>query len=537
MIQSKNIKKILLLCFLSVGKYTYCNESKLETILPKFEEYVQKTMQEWNVAGLAVVVVTPNKTLYLKGFGTREVSKNKPVDGHTVFQIASLTKVFTSALSGILEHQKVFSLNDPIKKYLPEFDLTNKEVAAKATLHDLISHRMGLGDFKGDTLMKIGYSPMDIVKKIATFPYEQKYREDYGYSNPFFGFMGLVMENATGKTYSELLDSNIFKPLKMADSSVGQVLIDQFNSIINKIKSLFGKDANIALGHDHDANGNLVSIGLGPILYLFDSTSGVNTSAYDIGAFLQCLLNKGLSQDGTQVLPEEFIQTMLTPLVHSRIKSYDMQFPIDVIRNVSYGTGLFGYEYGSDNKSLKIYGHMGGYVGQRVLFFMCPDESFAVCILSNTGHFNIGLLFPEVLRNKFFDLYLDLPDRDWNKEYLKKRSDFMQMRANQRMNKKILKPATKKNDEFYTGVYNNQLYGTLTISKDKGELKLSLNNKSCSMKHFNGNEFDLNASEFSQCFSRADTHFIEFFPTNDGRILAYVSFMDEGIEPFFEKQK
>lgn len=534
----KMIKKSILLCFLSISNIAFANEAKLQEILPKFEAHVQKTMQEWAVPGLAVVVVTPSKMLYIKGFGTREAYQNKPVDSHTVFQIASLTKIFTSVLSGILEHQQVFSLNDPIKKYLPEFDLANKEVAAKATLHDLISHRMGLGHFKGDSLLKVGFGAMDIVKKIATFTYAQKYREDYGYSNQFFGFMGLVMENATaGKTYGELLDSNIFKPLKMADSSVGQILIDKFNSIVNKIKAFFGKDANIALDHDRDLSGQPVCIDLDPIVYVTPSTAGVNTSAHDIGLFLQCILNKGLSQEGKQVIPEEFIKTMFTPLVFATIKSHDMQFPVDVIKNVSYGTGLFGYEYGADSKSLKIYGHMGGYVGQRALVFMCPDEGFAVCILSNIGHFNIGLLFPEVLRNKFLDLYLDMPERDWNAEYLKKRSAFIQMRENQRLNKKLLKPAAKRNDDFYTGTYNNALYGDLTITKENGILKLSLNNKSCSMHHFNADEFDVNAWEFGKCFSRLDSHFVEIFPTNDGRILAYVSFMDEGVDPIFEKQK
>jgi CubicO group peptidase (beta-lactamase class C family) len=268
-----------------------------------------------------------------------------------------------------------------------------------------------------------------------------------------------------------------------------------------------------------------------------NSTAGVNTSAHDIGIFLQCLLNKGKSQDGIQVIPEQFVNTMYTPLVFAKIKSHDMQFPVDVMRNVSYGTGLFGYEYGDDKKALKAYGHMGGYIGQRALMFMCPEEGFAVCVLSNIGHFNIGLLFPEVLRNKFFDLYLDMPERDWNAEYIKKRLDFMQMRENQRMNKKLLKPAAKRKDEFYVGTYNNSLYGKLTIAQDKGELKLSLNNKSCRMRHFNGDEFDLDAWDFSKVFSRSDTQFVEFFPTNDGRILAYVSFMDEGVDPIFEKEK
>lgn len=509
-------------------------EQRIVEILPKFEQYIQKGIPAWAIPGIAIVIVTPDKVLLCKGFGTREVGKNKPVNEHTVFQIASLTKNFTSSLAGILEAKKVFSLQDPVKKYLPKFTLSNKDIENKAALKDLISHCIGFESFAGDTLMKAGCSPEEIIDRIYHIPIEQQFREDYSYSNQMFGFMGLIMETSTRKTYADLLSECIYKPLNMKDSSAGNVLIEQENSFWNKIKRVFGCEANIALCHDKNLEGNAVCIGLDPLIYVFPSTSGVNTSAYDLGIWLQCQLNGGKYQ-GIEIVPEEHIKAMRKPgAKHVKIKPHDMQFPPELIKNVSYGMGWFIYEYGTEKNMLHVLAHMGGYSGQRSIMFMCPDQGFAVGILSNLGHFNLNL-FPEVLRNVFLNLFLGIKERDWNKEYLDRRNTFFEKMRLQRVNKKLLKPTPKRTDTFYVGTYTNTLYGEMKIEKDSEGLLLRIKDKSCHIVHWNGDEFSINGWEFNGNMSRTDPHFIEFGVNEKGQVLAYVSFLHEGNNPIFLK--
>ena len=244
-------------------------EQRINNFLPKFEQYIKKTMTDWAIPGMGIVIVTPTKVLFCKGFGTREVGKNKPVDQHTIFQIASLSKNFTASIAGILESKKVFNLHDLVKKYLPNFSLANKEANDKATLQDLISHNMGIDQFAGDTLMKLWLTPNKIIEKFSLIPFKYSFREDYTYSNQMFGFMGLVMENATHKKYSELFDEYISNPLGMTRSSAGSLLVAKQESLLNKLKGLFGYDENIALCHDKDSDGNAVCIGLDSLVYVF----------------------------------------------------------------------------------------------------------------------------------------------------------------------------------------------------------------------------------------------------------------------------
>ncbi len=528
--------KILSLSLISFSfLFAETTEKKIEKFLPKFEQYVQKNMLTWAIPGLSIVIVTPNKILFCDGFGTREVGKLKPVNKNTIFQIASLTKNFTAALSGILENKKLFSLQDPVKKYIPQFNLANKDVAEKATLQDLISHRIGLDHFAGDSLMKFGFLPKQIIEKFPLIMFEQQFRKDYSYSNQMFGFMGIVMESVSGKSYEQLLAEYIFNPLKMTRSSVGKTLIHQHESILNWIKGLFGKDENIALYHDKNSEGQAVCIGLDPLVYIFPSTSGVNTTAHDFGIWLQCQLNDGKFDD-VQIIPDTHVQAMRHPTVyHTKIKPHDMQFPPERMKNVGYGMGLFRYDYGVEENTIQVFEHMGGYAGQRSFMFMSPAQGFAVGIFSNLGHFNLNL-FPEALRNVFLDAFLGLEDRNWSEEYYQKKQQYSEKIRNNRINKKLSSPAPKKADKFYIGTYYNELYGEIKIITIDNHLALSANGKTCSMAHWNGNEFSLSGWEFNGNMSRTDPHFIEFGTNEKGETLAYISFLNEGNDPIFVKK-
>lgn len=509
-------------------------EQRINQFLPKFEQYIKKNMQDWAIPGMSVVIVTKDKVLLCKGFGTREVGKNKPVNEHTVFQIASLTKNFTAALSGILEEKKFFSLEDPVKKYLPKFKLASPEITDKVLLKDLIGHCIGFASFAGDTLMKSGKTPEEIVEKFYFIPIEQRFREDYSYSNQMFGFMGLVIEDTTKRSFEDLLNECIYTPLHMKDSSAGKCLIEEENSFWNKVKKFFNLDANIALCHDKNLEGKAVCIGLDPLVYVFPATSGVNTSAHDLGIWLQCQLNDG-KHEGKEIIPEKHVIAMRKPgAKHTKIKPRDMQFPPEFIKNVSYGMGWFIYDYEVNGKTLQILEHHGGYSGQRSTMFVCPSLGIAVGFLSNLGHFNQNL-FPEALRNVFLDFVLENKEYDWGGDYLERKKNFYKKMQLQRSNKKLLKPTPKKGDNFYLGTYKNDLYGEMRIEKDNKGLLIKIKDRFCHIEHWNGDEFNIHGWEFNGNMSRTDPHFIEFAEDEKGHILAYISFLHEGADPTFIK--
>jgi len=124
----------------------------LEARLKEIDEYAAKAGRDWNVPGFAIAIVKDDRVVFAKGYGVREMGKPAPVDDKTLFAIASNTKAFTAAALAILVDEGKVKWDDPVTKYLPEFQLYDPYVTRELTLRDLLSHRSGLATFGGDLL-------------------------------------------------------------------------------------------------------------------------------------------------------------------------------------------------------------------------------------------------------------------------------------------------------------------------------------------------------------------------------------------------
>src|SRR5690242_101866 len=91
---------------------------------------VERVMKEFDVPGIAIAVVKDGKVLAAQGFGVRKRGEPAPVDGKTIFEIASNSKAFTAAALGMLVDQGKLSWDDPVIKHLPDFRMYDAYVTA-----------------------------------------------------------------------------------------------------------------------------------------------------------------------------------------------------------------------------------------------------------------------------------------------------------------------------------------------------------------------------------------------------------------------
>lgn len=110
---------------------------------PEVDAYLSKALRDWEIPGMAVAVVHEGK-IRAKGYGVRELGRPEPVDVHTLFDSASLTKSFTSTLVAMLVEEGKMKWDEPIKSYLPALDLGDPYLTEHATVRDFLSHRTGL---------------------------------------------------------------------------------------------------------------------------------------------------------------------------------------------------------------------------------------------------------------------------------------------------------------------------------------------------------------------------------------------------------
>ncbi len=175
---------------------------------------IKPVLQRNHVPGAAVIIYNHGvpQSFY---FGTATKSKRNHVNANTVFEIASVTKVFTSLLLAYEFNQGQVKLNDPVVPYLPNAPRNNPSLN-RVTMQGLATHVLGLGQM-----------PPNYVKNRQQFMRSlQSWRPPYAlnswwkYTNVGFGLLGYALETISHKSYVALLKEAILDPLQMTDTNL-----------------------------------------------------------------------------------------------------------------------------------------------------------------------------------------------------------------------------------------------------------------------------------------------------------------------------
>lgn len=184
---------------------------------PQFKavaEEIAAGMARLPIPGLAVGIVHEGQT-YTTGFGMTSVENPLPVTADTLFQTGSITKTFTATILMRLLEQGRLELDAPVRAYLPDFQLSDPDVAARATIRHLLTHTGGwLGDYFND----FGFgddAQQKMVDQIAKLPQWTPLGEVWSYCNTGFNIAGRVIEVLTGQTYEAAAKSLVLDPLDM----------------------------------------------------------------------------------------------------------------------------------------------------------------------------------------------------------------------------------------------------------------------------------------------------------------------------------
>ncbi|SNR16951.1 serine hydrolase domain-containing protein [Tenacibaculum jejuense] len=258
---------LLLFSFLTFTSIFSQNDSLLsQKKIDQINEFVQSKREYYNSPSIAVAITDENKTIYLKHFGNAKKGDK--------YLIGSNTKSFTALLTLILEEKGVLNINDPVHKFLEWFTYKNKKISDKVTIKDLLQHTSGISTEIGNTFLENN----------SDFDYTQYYTEvlkevdlvdspelRYEYSNANYRLLGLIIENATGKSYKECLEIYITKPMNLDDTSasITPKLIDSYQYFLYYPNIKFNKSF-----HRQEIPSGLIS-----------------SSANDMSSYLRNLMN------------------------------------------------------------------------------------------------------------------------------------------------------------------------------------------------------------------------------------------------------
>jgi CubicO group peptidase (beta-lactamase class C family) len=293
--------------------------------------------------GAALLVAKDGEIIYKKAFGKASLELNVPMKTDMVFQIGSITKQFTAiAILKLLELGKL-SLEDDIKKYIPDYPTNGN----KLTLHHLLNQSSGVKELLSieskDNVPYKAYKPLELIEIFKNQPLQFKTGEKWSYSNSNYSILGYVIEKASGLTYNEFIREFIFKPAGMNSSTDGN------NDTIIK---------NRVPGYTQGKSGRFYNSRFLHLSYPYASGSILST-VEDMFKWQQALNQNILIKEVTKS----------KAFTNHSIKG----------KETNYGYGWFFNEISSS----PTYEHSGGTRGFSSNGIYLPNEKVYVIILSN----------------------------------------------------------------------------------------------------------------------------------------------------------
>ena len=337
---------------------------------PSDDELARKVdafLSQWDkndMPGCAVGVVRDGRLVYKRGFGMANLDYDVPNTPSTRFNLASVSKPFTAMSIALLAQQGKLSLDDDIRKHVPEMPKYDETV----TIRHLIHHTSGIREYQALVLFgglgtDNAYSPKAILNTLArqkniSFKPGSKYQ----YSNSGYFLLGIIVERVSGKSLRAFAEENIFKPLGMKNT----LFFD------NRFEVVKNRAHGYQVGPDK-------SIRARSSLFDLVGGGGVLTTVEDLYLWDQNFYEPKVGN-------KELISMMTTP---GTLNSGEKQ---------NYAFGFWRGEY----KGLPIIRHSGNMSGYRAQILSFPEQKFTVIALSNNS-----TIFPSVIVNKLADIYLE----------------------------------------------------------------------------------------------------------------------------------
>ena len=414
-------------------------------ITDSLNNYILQGMKDWDIPGLAIAIVKDGKVVLMKGYGVRDLQTNEPVDENTLFMIASNSKLFTATALAQLEYNKKLSLDDKITKYFPDYRVYDSATTQLVTIRDMLCHHLGTKTFQGDfTFWNSKLSREEIIHKMRLLKPSQNFRQSYGHCNSCFLTAGEIIPVVTGKPWEVYVYDSIILPLGMKNTHTLGMGMDQMPDAAKPYSNSFSEElAKLP----YDLIDNLAPAG------------SMVSCVKDLTHWLMLQLDSG-RYEGKQILPWKVLQ-----------RTRDMNTIISSRRSSVYPSNFTGYGLGvveRDYNGRQVFWHTGGADGFVTNVCFVPEEKLGITILTNNDNQN----FFEMLRYQILDAYLDVKYVNRSKislnDFIKERNEMLDKISALKARLKGNHPALSL--DTYTGTYENELYGTISITADKNGL-------------------------------------------------------------------
>jgi CubicO group peptidase (beta-lactamase class C family) len=434
--------------------------------IPILDQYIQQLMTEWEVAGSTVSIVYKDKVIFSRAYGYRDVANKVPVTTKTMFGIASNTKLFTSIAAAMLHEDMKLDLDKPVRTYMPELRFATGELDEKLTLRDMLSHRSGVPRWDG-VWAGSGYSLQEILDRLQYMKPTMGFREGYLYNNNMYAAAGAVTAKVNGTTWEQLIQTRIFDPLEMKQST--------FSFQEAAAKGEFSKDYLVGRVDKKLKEYEPENTGCP----CWAPAAAIVSNGEELSNWMIALINGGKFKGKQVIQPKAILETLKPNNITSKEMVYDEVF-----------FGLYGLGRSTtDYKGHVLVSHGGVISGYRSSIAILPKDSLGIIVLTNTAQ---GSPMANAAVWGIVDRLLNLDQSPWTnkiKAELTKQDNktWRELDSLKALKVNDTKPSHGLVD--YVGTYENKAYGNLIISLDGDHLRMKHRIWDEALQHFHYDQF------------------------------------------------
>src|SRR5882724_1721292 len=438
--------------------------------LAGFDEFMEKTLKDWNAPGIGVGIVVGDKLVVAKGYGYRDYEKKLPVTPQTMFTIASNTKLFTAVAAGMLVEEGKLTWDRPIKESVPTIEFYNSYLNNTITLRDMLSHRTGIT--RHDSIWyKSDYSTKELFERLKYLEPKEQPRQLFLYNNMMYAGAGYSIELQSGKPWADYVREKILKPLDM-NSTV--------YSIADMLKASY---YGVPFTEKRD------TMELYKIPY-YEDTQGlaaagaIISNIEDMSHWLIALMNDG-KYAGRQILPPKVLQATLEPAISLPNTTGEQRGWWELL-NRAYGMGRWTASY----RGRLIAFHGGDLPGFHSQISYMPNEHIGVIVFVIGDHI-AGLYNP--ISYNVYERLLGMDQVPWTDRALDIRLKNKKAGTEARSKAGFGRvPDTKPSHPLtdYVGEYEHPAYGTLRIGMKDNQLRFEFHKIRFPLTRFHYDRFD-----------------------------------------------
>jgi CubicO group peptidase (beta-lactamase class C family) len=360
-----NLRRLVMTCAAALGLgvpvgVTLAQTSALDAGLrERIDQFVEGERQSSGIPGIALAIVHEGHATHVRGFG--QDGRGNAITGDTPFPIGSLTKSFTALLVRQAIEAGQLDVDAPVQRYLPWFRVADADASARITLRHLLNQTSGFSRDDGLAPLLAGSRAGidELARGLATALLNRPVGERYEYSNLNYVLLAAVVQAATGRSWRDLMQERVLRPLVMRHSHVDHAA-SRRDGMTTMHQIVFG----VPVAQELE---------LPPA---FEPTGGLVASAGDMALYLQMLLADGVAPSG-RVLSAAGVRQLLAPASppwHSTLLAADFDF--------RYGEGWFVGPFGAAADARWHLGTLTPFVAWMVLL---PETQQAVVVLVNAN--------------------------------------------------------------------------------------------------------------------------------------------------------